>query len=86
VRLALLKNPSATGDHIHHVITKGGAMAYDFEHAASHENVKAETLHHIINRDGWIPEAKKIARQKLKEMQPAKKKGLPKPEQHFTFH
>jgi hypothetical protein len=86
VRLALLKNPSATGDHIHHVITKGGAMGYDFEHAASHENVKAETLHHIINHDGWFPEAKKIARQKLKQMQPAKKKVLPKPEQHITFH
>jgi len=86
VRRAVLENPNATGDHIHHVITKGGVLSTSFEDAASHENVKAETLHHIINYDGYIPTAKKIAKEKLKTLQPAKKKVLPEPEQHITFH
>jgi hypothetical protein len=86
VRLKLLRNPNSTADHIHHVLTKGGALVSDFEDAANHKNVKAETLHHIINQAGYLPTAKKIAKDKLKTLQPSEKKVLPKPEQHFNFY
>ena len=85
VRSAVLTNPNATGDHIHNAITKSSG-GYEYEHAAEHPNTKVETLQHIVDSKGYYPEAKRIAKKRIKEMTPKVKKPSPDGTEHFNFH